>query len=126
MKNKNKLMVMLNKAIHEKSVLSIIVKEPTPSKSFGDNYVKRKSSTLVIEFSSYEDLEKWLETDEDQTFYEKLINFLKDEVETYQRAATECMNSYQETNDQRWLHACNTNMIRAEQTEHILMHVEEW
>lgn len=126
MKNKNKLMCMLNKAIREKSVLSIIVKEPTPNKSFGDNYVKRKSSTLVIEFSSYEDFEKWMETDEDKTNYERLIKFLKDEVETYQKAATKCFNSYQETNDHRWLHACDTNMTRAEQTEHILMHLEMW
>lgn len=127
MKNKNKLMVMLNKAIREKSVLRICVKDSTQPWAFRVNqYAKKKASKLVIEFASYDEFEKWMETDEDKTNYERLIKFLKDEVDTYQRSAAECFKSYQETNDQRWLHACDTNMTRAEQTEHILMHLEYW
>lgn len=127
MKNKNKLMVMLNKPIREKSVLSISVKDSTNPWSFRVNqYAKKKASKLVIEFASYDEFEKWMETDEDKTRYERLINFLKDEIETYQRSAAECMRSYEKTNDQRWLHACDTNATRAEQTEHILMHLKMW
>lgn len=127
MKNEDKLLYMFKKAMIEKTVLSIEVKDSAQPYAFiVDQCAKRKATKIVIEFSSYEDLEKWMKTDEDKTRDERLIQFLKDEVETYQRSAAECMRSYEKTNDQRWLHACDTNATRAEQTEHILMHLKMW
>lgn len=122
MKNKDKLNEMFNKAIRKKTVLSVQLKDPSPKYSFGDDYVKRKSSKLVIEFASYEDYEKWLEDDEDKTRCEAYIDFLKDERECYQKLATKCLKDYERTKDPRWLHAVETNMTRADLIGHILSH----